>query len=54
MFTPDQFRTALRIYSSVNCAKIRKRLRGGPVKQALAILIKSGNNEKDSRTPWCN
>lgn len=52
MISPDQFRTALRIFGSADCAKIRKRLRGGPTKRALALLIKAGNHEKDRGTPW--
>ena len=54
MFTPDQFRTALRIFGSADCEKIRKRLRGGPAKRALAMLIKAGNHESYRGTPWRN
>lgn len=41
-FNPIQFRVALRIYSQDNHKKVIKRMRGGPVKRALATLINAG------------
>jgi hypothetical protein len=44
MFSIDQFRVALRIYSQANHKKVKHCMRGGPVKRALSILIKAGES----------